>query len=410
MPAKKSTKDDYAKAIIAEGQKRGISPRGIQIALATALVESDLTMYANESDPDSLKFPHEALSTDANSSGLFQQRAPWWGTAQCRMDAACSAGMFYDHLAKLNYNDPSKSPGSFAQAVQQSAFPDRYDQRMSDATALYNRLVGKTDTAPATNPNAPRPDFNEYPKWCANNQSRGGTTIDLWLIHTQEGGGGDNAADDLANFLISTTGGPNPVSYHYTISQASDGGVTVVDCVDTNLAAWAVLDANDRSINLCFAGSSINWSTDQWMQQSKAIDVAAYLCIQDCVKYGISTKVLVPPYTSDPPGISDHKYVTQHLGSGTHTDVGFNFPWPYFQQRIAFWNQALTKKGPPPTPDQPDHPVVPYDPTQNASLETLTQVRGRWGRLGKRTLVEAVGVILDKVTGEDNSKDDSFSW
>ena len=74
MPAKKPTKDDYAKAIIAEGQKRCISPRGIQIALATALVESNLTMYANESDPDSLNFPHQALSTDANSSGLFQQR------------------------------------------------------------------------------------------------------------------------------------------------------------------------------------------------------------------------------------------------------------------------------------------------------------------------------------------------
>jgi hypothetical protein len=186
--------------------------------------------------------------------------------------------------------------------------------------------------------------------------------------------------------------------------------VTVVDCVDTDDAAWAVLDANHRSINLCFAGSTINWTTDQWMQQSKAIDVAAYLCIQDCVKYGISTKVLVPPYTSDPPGISDHKYVTQHLGSGTHTDVGSFFPWPYFQQRIAFWNQALTTTGPPPTQDQPDHPVVPYDPTQNAPMETLTQVRVRWGRLGKRTLVEAVGVILDKVTGEDNSKDDSFSW
>jgi hypothetical protein len=48
----------------------------------------------------------------------------------------------------------------------------------------------------------------------------------LFLIHTQEGGGGNSAAEDLANFLANPA---NPVSYHYTVSQASDGGVTVVD-------------------------------------------------------------------------------------------------------------------------------------------------------------------------------------
>jgi hypothetical protein len=61
--------DDYAKAIIAEGQRRGITPKGIQIALATALVESNLKMYANEADPPSMKFPYDAVGCDHKSVG-----------------------------------------------------------------------------------------------------------------------------------------------------------------------------------------------------------------------------------------------------------------------------------------------------------------------------------------------------
>ncbi|WP_067672546.1 hypothetical protein [Nocardia miyunensis] len=136
------SKDDYANAIIREGRRMGITPRGIVIALATALVESNLVMYANRNDPDSLNYPYEALSSDANSSGLFQQRAPWWGTAADRMDPARSARMFYSALKGLreDYNDTSRSPGWYAQAVQKSAFPGRYDQRMGEAQELYDRL------------------------------------------------------------------------------------------------------------------------------------------------------------------------------------------------------------------------------------------------------------------------------
>jgi hypothetical protein len=146
------TSDDYAKAIIAEGQRRGITPKGIQIALATALVESNLTMYANEADPLSMNFPHDAVGSDHQSVGLFQQQ-PWWGTLACRMDAACSAGQFYDGvggtikgLRSFDYNSDAQSPGSYAQDVQRSAVPDAYDNRWNDAVALYNRLVTPMDT------------------------------------------------------------------------------------------------------------------------------------------------------------------------------------------------------------------------------------------------------------------------
>lgn len=179
-----------------------------------------------------------------------------------------------------------------------------------------------------------KPSYNEFPMWSPNNSSRGGTKVDLWILHTQEGGGGDSAAEDLAKYLQG-----NNVSYHYTASQASDGGVTVVDVVDTDYASWSVLSANSRSINFCFAGSRASWTRDQWMKQSKAIDAAAYLAVQDCKKYGIPTTVIGTGgnYSNARAGIADHQYVTKVLGDGTHTDVGGGFPVDYFTERVKFY-------------------------------------------------------------------------
>jgi hypothetical protein len=81
------------------------------------------------------------------------------------------------------------------------------------------------------------------------------------------------------------------------------------------------------------------------MAQSNAIDVAAYLAVQDCKKYGISTLVVPPPYSAGTPGISDHKYVTDVLGWGSHTDVGPNFPWDIFAAAVSKY-AALTMNNP----------------------------------------------------------------
>ena len=145
-----SKQDVHAMAIIAEGRHARvndgrydhpvISDKGIAIALATALVESNLVMYANARDPETLNYPHEAVGSDHDSSGLFQQRPPWWGTVADRMNPTRSAAMFYHALSGLDYTSDQHSPGWYAQSVQQSAFPDRYDQRYDDAVRLLARL------------------------------------------------------------------------------------------------------------------------------------------------------------------------------------------------------------------------------------------------------------------------------
>lgn len=187
-----------------------------------------------------------------------------------------------------------------------------------------------------------RPDFNEYFVMTPNNyQSRGGTKIDLFILHTQEGSGN---ADSLARWLS----GPVNASYHYTVSQdMRDNGVTVCDVVDTDYASWSVLDANNRSINLCFAGSKAAWTTAEWMRNSKALDAAAWLAVQDCRKYNIPFTVIAPPYTARA-GITDHAYVTKILKTGTHTDVGPNFPWKYFASKVAEYSGTT----PPPAPEK----------------------------------------------------------
>lgn len=134
--------DQYARQVIQAGKDLGIGPRGIVIALATVFVESNWVMYANQADPESLSFPHEALSYDANSVGLFQQRAEWWGTCADRMDPYRSAVMFYNSLKRYPYNSDANSPGAWAQRVQGSAFPLRYDERFNEAQRLYDRLEG----------------------------------------------------------------------------------------------------------------------------------------------------------------------------------------------------------------------------------------------------------------------------
>jgi hypothetical protein len=135
------TPDQINLGIIAEGQRRGITEKGICIAISTGLVESNSTMYANPNDPESLSYPHDAIGYDANSVGVFQQRDPWWGTCHDRMHVEPSAGMFYAELVKQDYNSDAHTPGWYAQQVQQSAYPDRYDERYDEACDIYARLT-----------------------------------------------------------------------------------------------------------------------------------------------------------------------------------------------------------------------------------------------------------------------------
>ena len=126
---------------IAEAAKRlGVGAKGAKIGVATALVESGnpMKMWANRAVPESLKYRHDAIGSDYDSVGLFQQRDNGaWGEVWQRMDPYESAAMFFRQLHTFKWQD--MDPGAAAQKVQVSAFPGRYAQQMGLAEELVNK-------------------------------------------------------------------------------------------------------------------------------------------------------------------------------------------------------------------------------------------------------------------------------
>jgi hypothetical protein len=149
-----------ADAIITTGQRLHVPARGWVIAVAVALQESDLRVLANPAVPASLALPHQGVSYDHDSVGLFQQRPSWGATADL-MNPATSAQKFYARLLTIPgwQNMPLTQA---AQQVQTSAYPLAYAARETQATTVVAQLVtaaGQASGICATGcPQIPRTD------------------------------------------------------------------------------------------------------------------------------------------------------------------------------------------------------------------------------------------------------------
>jgi hypothetical protein len=121
-----------AATIAAVGVTRGIPDRGIVIALATAMQESEL---------------YNLDYGDRDSLGLFQQRpSQGWGTAEQVRDPRYAARAFYIALQRVQGWEEMRLTEA-AQAVQRSAFPEAYQKWAQDAQLLGEALVGVHATA-----------------------------------------------------------------------------------------------------------------------------------------------------------------------------------------------------------------------------------------------------------------------
>ena len=132
----------FTREIARSAKDHKLDVHGAKIGLATALVESGspLKMWANRAVPESLKFRHDAVGSDYDSVGLFQQRDNGaWGTVKQRMTPYDSAGMFFDVMLRKFPNWKGMDPGAVAQGVQVSAFPDRYAGQMGRGLQLAKR-------------------------------------------------------------------------------------------------------------------------------------------------------------------------------------------------------------------------------------------------------------------------------
>ena len=120
---------ENAALIAGLGIRRGLPPRAVSIALATAMQESKL-----------LNLEHG----DRDSLGLFQQRpSQGWGTQAQILNPAHAINAFYDALVEVDGYESMEITVA-AQAVQRSAYPEAYAQHEADARALASALTGET--------------------------------------------------------------------------------------------------------------------------------------------------------------------------------------------------------------------------------------------------------------------------
>ncbi len=120
-----ATQVKNAWAIVQEGHKMGINARGQQIAIATAMQESNLFNLKHAVDHDSL--------------GLFQQRpSSGWGSPKQLTNPRYAAHAFYAVL--VQHKNTWGTLWRAAQIVQRSAFPYAYQKHATAAAKVVKVL------------------------------------------------------------------------------------------------------------------------------------------------------------------------------------------------------------------------------------------------------------------------------
>lgn len=149
-----------AAAIFQEARKiKGVNENAIIIAYMAALTESNLYNYANKNVPDSLNYDHDKVGQDHDSVGFWQMRQHWGTTAQL-MSIPYQTAAFFGGPDGPNKGSPrglfdinnweTRPKGEAAQAVEVSAFPDRYAANETVATALARHLANGSEFGSCT--------------------------------------------------------------------------------------------------------------------------------------------------------------------------------------------------------------------------------------------------------------------
>lgn len=158
------------------GRTAGVGREGALIALMAALTESTLRMLANPTVyPESANYPNDGVGSDHDSLGLFQMRAAsGWGAIAELMNPEYQARAFFGGPSGPNDGSPRglldiagwqlMDPGEAAQAVEVSAYPDRYQNVQPVAEAILTALTRQTSASPdAAKPAVPETSRIVFP-------------------------------------------------------------------------------------------------------------------------------------------------------------------------------------------------------------------------------------------------------
>lgn len=134
----------------------GMDYNALVVGLITAIVESSIRNLSNiTAYPASGSYPNiDGDGSDSDSVGIFQQRpSAGWGTTQECCTVTYETDAFYGGADGPNNGSPAglfdlspswttdATPGTSAQRVQVSAYPDRYDNVVPVAKSLLDVLI-----------------------------------------------------------------------------------------------------------------------------------------------------------------------------------------------------------------------------------------------------------------------------
>lgn len=134
----------------------GTTRESLVVVFITSIIETHFLNLSNVTAyPESGSFPEiDGDGSDGTSLGLFQQTPPnGWGTPEELCTPAYATRAFIGGSSGPNHGNPKgmfdlkpawndgRTPGQAAQAVQGSAFPDRYDTVVPVANECLNQLL-----------------------------------------------------------------------------------------------------------------------------------------------------------------------------------------------------------------------------------------------------------------------------
>ncbi len=240
-----------ATIITVGGQTAGVGRPGAVIAIMAALTESSLRMLSNTSAyPESANYPNDGNGGDHDSLGMFQMRPQsGWGTVAELMDPIYDAKAFFGGKTGPNYPSPrglldipgwqQLDPGAAAQAVEVSAYPDRYQNYQPVAEAIVAALTKPAPHGggPGAGPVVPETSRIVFPlpagTWTIT--SPFGWRTDPITGQRELHSGTDLAAPDGTPILAAMDGLVVTASY-----SDAEGGLIVIDStVDGQLVASA---------------------------------------------------------------------------------------------------------------------------------------------------------------------------
>lgn len=400
-PQRLKSPEQVARELVEVARERGLDEFAAVLATMCVAQESDFWCPANEKDPSSKNYPHDALSNDGRSVAYFQQqngragdtlpagdRDNWWGPMASRMDLKRSAEQFYDRLED-NYrdaiNDPRAASARFIQNVQRSAYPDAYAKHWDRAWQLV-RAAQTNQPPPEVKPmltgdpvwleDVLRPALGDrlktLPGWREAGHGDFGELRGVMVHHT---GNSRESAQSIRQGRADLKG---PLS---NLHIAPDGTVTIVAvgvCWHAGRGSYPWLptdNANQHMIGIECAWPTV--TSGRYDPNEKWPDAQIIAMRDTCA--ALALKLGVPATR-----VIGHK---EWAGAAQGKWDPGNLDMAWFRAEVAKdMRGEFDAKSPPPV--QPG-PVLP----PNYAREVWDQLRIEWPQLGGRTLVDWAGAV-----------------